>query len=166
MHCCDVIIVSCTHVILLILINTYLQQWVWQHKKTTGSPPLGVHSCGFTVVCSRVVVYGGHCGHGDCFHNSLHELDTTILKWKELSPNEAEGAPIKKCSCGMVAHSNGGEEQVCVFGGYGPLNSASHQKRAEYFADTRGTHGLGWTNEFHCFTSGEHTQCIVYYSSR
>ena len=144
-----------------------LQQWVWQQEPTKGSPPLGVYYCGFSVVGKRVVVYGGYCGHFNCYHNSLHELDITILKWKKLAPNEAKGAPIKKYGCGMVAHSNGGEEQLCVFGGYGPLNSASHQTTAEYVEDTR-SYGLaiGWTSEFHCFTSGEHTHYIVHHTSR
>ena len=142
-----------------------LQQWVWQQEYTTGSPPLGMDSCGFTVVGRRVVVYGGYCRHTGCYHNSLHELDTTILKWSELTPDEAEGAPIKKYDCGVVAHSSGGEEQLCVFGGYGLLNSAMHQATAEYVEDTRDKLGDGWTNEFHCFTSGEHmhkVHCVLY----
>ena len=59
--------------------------------------------------------------------------------------NEAEGAPLKKYGCGVVAHSNGGEEQLCVFGGCGPLlNSASHQTTAEYVENTSFP-GMGWT---------------------
>ena len=127
-----------------------------------GSPPLGVYQCGFTVVGRRVVVYGGYCGHGDCFHNSLHELDTTILRWTQLAPSGAEGAPLKKLGCGMVTHSSGGEEQLCVFGGYGALNSSSHQPTAQCVESTSYP-GRGWTNEFHRFTSGEHTQYIVFY---
>ena len=147
---------------LTLIVITCLQQWVWQQKHTIGSPPLGVYYCGFTVVGSRVLVFGGGCGHRACYHNSLHELDTTIFKWKELAPNEAEGAPIKKCACGLVAHSIGGEEQLCVFGGFGPLNSASHQTTAKYVKNTHDIRGDGWTNEFHCFTSGEHTvHCVL-----
>ena len=83
----------------------------------------------------------------------------------KLAPDEAEGAPMKKCCCGVVAHSNGGEEQLCVFGGLGLLNSASHQTTAEYVENASFFDGK-WTNEFHCFTSGEHTQYIAYYTSR
>ena len=134
----------------------YLQQWVWQQEHTTGSPPLGVSHCGFTVVGRRVVVYGGHCGHGVCYHNSLCELDTATLRWSELAKSEAKGAPMKKSVCGVVAHSTDGEEQLCVIGGYGELNKASQQPAAEYVESTNYP-GLGWTNEFHCFTSGEYT---------
>jgi len=134
----------------------YLQQWVWQQEHTTGSPPLGVYGCGFTVVGRRVVVYGGWCGHGSCYHNSLCELDTATLRWSELAPSEAEGAPMKKRGCGVVAHSSGGEEQLCVIGGYGELNKASQQPAAQYVESTKYP-GRGYTNEFHCFISGEDT---------
>ena len=128
---------------------------MWQQEHTTGSPPLGVYLCGFTVVGRRVVLYGGDCGHGDCCHNSLCELDMTTLRWTELAASEAEGAPLKKEACGMVAHSSGGEEQLFVIGGYGLLNLSTHQPTSVYVENHS---ALGWTNEFHCFTSGEHTQ--------
>ena len=92
---------------------------MWHKEHTTGSPP-GVDCCGFTVVGRRVVVCGGHCGHGDCYHNSLHELDSAILKWKELAPSEAEGPPIKKCRCGVVAKI--WEERLVMFGGYSSVS--------------------------------------------
>ena len=104
-------------------------------------------------------MYGGYCGHGSCWYNSLCELDTITLRWTELAPNETKGAPLKKGACGMVAHSSGGEEQLCVIGGYGVLNTSTHQPAAEYVERTKYIYpGEGWTNEFHCFTSGEHTQ--------
>ena len=134
-----------------------MQQWVWQQEHTVGSPPLGVYQCGFTVVGRKVVVYGGYCGHGDCWHNSLCELDMTTLRWTEMAPSEAEGAPLKKQSCGMVAHSSGGGVQLCVFGGYGLLKSSTHPPASVYAESTKYP-GNGWTNEFHCFTSGELTQ--------
>ena len=102
-------------------------------------------------------MYGGYCGHDYCYHNSLCELDTTTLRWTELAPSEAEGAPLKKYGCGMVAHSSGGEEQLYVIGGCGLLNSSSRQRAAMY-VESVNQPGQGWTNEFHCFTSGEHTQ--------
>ena len=135
----------------------YLQQWVWHQEHTTGSPPLGLSNCGFTVVDRRVVVYGGYCGHGFCYHNSLYELDIATLSWSELVPIEAEGAPMRKSGCGVVAHSSGGEEQLCVIGGFGELNKPSQQPAAEYVEYTNYP-GLGWTNEFHCFISGKHRQ--------
>ena len=127
---------------------------MWQQKHTTGSPPLGIEWCAFTVVGRRVVVYGGYCGHDECYHNSLHELSTINLEWTVLAPSEAEGAPMKKCGCGIVVYNRSGEEQLFVFGGtcIGLLNSASHPT-AQYEDDDD---GRVYTNELHIFTSGEH----------
>ena len=125
---------------------------MWQQKHTTGSPPHGIFNCAFAVVGRRVVVYGGYCGHDTCYHNSLHELNTITLEWTVLAPSEATGAPMKKDGCGIVVYSRSGEEQLCVFGGYGLLNSASHPT-ARYKDDY---YGRGYTNELHIFTSGEH----------
>ena len=113
-------------------------------------------------------MYGGYCGHGDCYHNSLHELNTISLEWTVLAPSEAEGAPMKKYGCGIVVYSRCGEEQLCVFGGYGLLNSASHPTAR--YEDEDDDDKRGYTNELHVFTSGEHryvkymykyTQCII-----
>ena len=136
-----------------------LQECMWQKKDTKGSPPLGISGCAFTVVGRRVVVYGGYCGHPGCYHNSLHELNTINLEWTVLAPSEAEGAPMKKASCGIVLHCRDGEEQTCVFGGHGLLDSSSHPT-AQY---EDGGGGIGYTNELHIFSSGEHT-LIIYYT--
>ena len=125
---------------------------MWQQKHTTGSPPLGIEYCAFTVVGRRVVVYGGWCGHDECYHNSLHELNTINLQWTMLAPSVAEGAPMKKCRCGIVVYSRSGQEQLCVFGGYGLKNSASHPT-AQYEDIGDGT--TVYTNELHMFTSGK-----------
>ena len=53
--------------------------------------------------------------------------ESSTLRWTELAPSEVEGAPMKKQSCGIVAHSSGGEVQLCVIGGFGLLNSSIHQ---------------------------------------
>ena len=98
-------------------------------------------------------MYGGYCGHGDCYHNSLHELNTLTLEWTVLAPSEAKGAPMEKFRCGIVVYSRNGEEHLCVFGGLGLLNSASHPT-AQY--EDGGIGGLGYTNELHIFTSGEY----------
>ena len=103
------------------------------------------------------MVYGGWCGHDKCYHNSLHELNTISLEWTVLAPSEAEGAPMKKCGCGIVVYSRSGEEQLCVFGGIGLLNSASHPT-AQYKDDGD---GIGRTNELHISTSGDTVYSIL-----
>ena len=99
------------------------------------------------------MVYGGWCGHDRCYHNSLHELNTINLEWSVLASSEAEQTPIKKCRCGIVEYSSGGEEQLCVFGGYGVLNSAASHPTAQY--EEYGDGNRVYTNELHIFTSGE-----------
>ena len=135
----------------------HLQEWKWQQKHTTGPAPLGVDGCAFTVVGKRLVVYGGHCGHGACYHNSLHELSTTSLEWTVLAPSETERAPMKKHSCGIAVYNTDG---LCVFGGYGLLTTGTHLT-AQYeneatYTKVNNELATGYTNELHIFKSGEH----------
>ena len=125
----------------------------WIQKKTTGDPPLGVAWCAFTVVGKRIIIYGGYCQHDDCYHNSLHELDTgtDTLTWKQLAYDDEPGAPMKKWDCGLAAFDFTGE-MISVFGGYGDLKQS--QAGAKYFKIDYKT---GWTNEIHCFKSGNST---------
>ena len=67
---------------------------------------------------------------------------------------------MKKAGCGVVAHSSGGKEQLCVIGGFGELNL--QQPAAEYFEDTTFP-DYGWSNEFHYFISGEVTRPFFVY---
>ena len=93
----------------------YLQEWVWQQKHTTGSPPLGIYQCAFTVVGRRVVVYGGYCCHDDCYHNSLHELNTINLEWTVLAPQRGRGGSNEEVwlwYCGIQQEWRGAA--VCV----------------------------------------------------
>ena len=131
-----------------------MQKSVWQEKHTSGSPPLGVCACGFAVVGKKVVTYGGYCGHDYCWHNSLHELDTTTLQWKELAPSDAEGAPMKKSDCGVVVYSRDGKKQLYVLGGFGDLQTATFQPGAEY-VNLAKYPDYACTNELHCFVSGD-----------
>ena len=103
------------------------------------------------------MVYGGYCGHPGCYHNSLHELNTVNFEWTLLAPSDAKGAPMKKASCGIVLHYRDGEEQTCVFGGHGMLESASHQTAHYEMQGVVGGHKIVFTDELHTFTSGERT---------
>ena len=123
----------------------------WMKKKTTGDPPLGVSWCAFTVVGKRIIIYGGYCQHGYCYHNSLHELDTgtDTLTWKQLADDDEPGAPMKKWDCGLAAFSG---EMISVFGGYGDLKRS--QTGATYVKNDTIPADCGWMNEIHCFKSG------------
>lgn len=125
----------------------------WQARTTHGNAPLGVVDCGWAVIGTRLTVFGGGCGHPNCYHNSLYQLDTGSLQWTELSPNNALGAPLKKKQCGMVVHTSDSEEKLCVIGGYGVLNSSPHLPAAQYTPTAKNV-GVGWTNEVHVHTGG------------
>ena len=124
----------------------------WSVHHTKGDPPLGVAWCAYTVVGKRIIIYGGFCQHDNCYHNTLHELDTSILTWRQLAASDASGAPMKKWDCGLVAYNSTGDpEKLAVFGGYGELIET--QPHSEYSRVPGYDRHI--TNEIHCFTSGE-----------
>ena len=128
----------------------------WSVQYTKGDPPLGVAWCAYTVVGERIIIYGGYCQHDYCYHNTLHELDTSqsILTWRQLAAGDAFGAPMKKWNCGLVAYSEN-PEKLAVFGGYGELKQS--QPHSEYIKNEFIPANSGCTNEIHCFMikSGE-----------
>ena len=62
----------------------------WEQKPTTGTPPLGVHGYAAAVIGREIFFFGGHCGHGDCYHNSLFSFNVDTFNWKELSPTSPQ----------------------------------------------------------------------------
>uniref|UniRef100_A0A1X7SGK4 Uncharacterized protein n=1 Tax=Amphimedon queenslandica TaxID=400682 RepID=A0A1X7SGK4_AMPQE len=48
----------------------------WISRGTTGTPPLGVMQYCCTAINDLLYYFGGYCGHDDCFHNSITQLDT------------------------------------------------------------------------------------------
>ena len=94
--------------------------------------------------------FGGHCNHGDCFHNSIHSLSTSSLHWVELSPTTSEGgAPMRKGCCGTVAFKDREEDILYIVAGYGPTPSY-HQPGAQYKGST--TRDSVYCNEQHMFS--------------
>ena len=128
----------------------------WSVQQTKGDPPLGVAWCAYTVVGKRIIIYGGFCQHDNCYHNTLHELDTSILTWRQLAASDAPGAPMKKWNSGLVAYNSSGDpEKLAVFGGYGELKQT--QPHSEYVKNKYIKGNFGCTNEIHCFNSGMHS---------
>ena len=76
----------------------------WLHQPTSGAPPLGVNGYSCTAVGDTLHFFGGYCNHGiNCYHNSIHSLDTSSLHWVELSPTTSEGgAPMRKHSMKLL----------------------------------------------------------------
>ena len=115
----------------------------WQQRRTTGNPPLGGYGYASAVVDNKILYFGGYCGHGDCYHNSLNSLCIDSLIWRELSPTNSHGGPMMKRYCGMVAVQFNEEDHLLVVGGSGPFNNTPRQRNAQY--------SDGFTNEHHYY---------------
>ena len=88
---------------------------LWEQKQVEGdimSP--GTHAEACASVNNDLFTYGGVDGGGKLI-NALRKLDTKTWRWRQLSPQNAEGAPIPKVGCGMVAFG----DSLGVFGGHG-----------------------------------------------
>ena len=121
----------------------------WEEHHTTGVPPPGLYSGACTSLLDSLYWFGGN--DGISFYNSLHRLDPTTLKWREIQPlNQADG-PMRKIGCGMVSFF---QDQLAVFGGYG-IPTGPTQPGAMFTKDTRYTDGRGWSNELYVFNITE-----------
>ena len=122
--------------------DPYLE--IWEKHNTTGMPPPGLCDGVCTALLESLYCFGGQDGEDD--HNSLHRLDTTTLKWRELRPlNQSEG-PMRKVWCGMVSFF---QDQLAIFGGYG-IPTGPIQPGATFIKDNF-TSGRGCSNELHVF---------------
>ena len=121
---------------------------LWEQKQVKGDGPQpGIYSAASASLHGDFFSFGGHCD-GSHF-NTLHRLDTKTWHWYQLSPQNADGAPMPKYGCGMISFGS----SLVVFGGYGisqrPTEPHSFIKNAKF------TDGKGWTNEFHIFNLSE-----------
>lgn len=119
----------------------------WAQNKCSGDPPPGLYDGACTSAGHYLYVYGGYDGAEA--NSYLHQLDTNLWKWKQLS----NAGPMKKTGCGMVAHNG----KLVLFGGFG-APSGPTQPGAEYITDTSGLRG--WTNELHLYDPKEGKSCI------
>ena len=126
------------------------QTLLWEQKPTTGTPPYGVYWNAYASIEKYMYTFGGYCGHGKCYHNSVHQLDTALFQWREVMVANPGECPMKKWQCGMVGFTQGEDNYLCVFGGWGVL-SASHKNMKYEFVADRGNLGCVWSNELHFF---------------
>ena len=120
----------------------------WEQRTTRGIPPLGVWGYSCVAVRNDLYYFGGECGHGSCYHNSIHTLSTSTLQWRMLASTTSEDeVPMKKSGCGLVHFTDDEEDLLFVMGGWGPTPS-SHQHRAQY---KQANMGYVYTNEQHIF---------------
>ena len=121
----------------------------WEEHHTTGVPPPGLYSGACTSLLDSLYWFGGN--DGTSFYNSLHRLETTTLKWREIQPlNQADG-PMRKIGCGMVSFL---QDKLAMFGGYG-IPTGPTQPGAMFTMNARSTDGSGWSNELHVFNITE-----------
>ena len=116
----------------------------WEQRPVTGDAPSpGTYESASASLHDDLFSFGGT--DGSQRFNTLRRLDTEKLCWSQVSPQNADGAPMPKCGCRMIAYENG----LGVFGGYGvPRGPTEPQSFIQYTASTNGS---GWTNEFHIY---------------
>ena len=102
----------------------------WITRGTTGTPPLGVREYCSTAINDLLYYFGGYCGHDSCYHNSITELDTVSLRWRELEPTDATRPVMRRGYGGMISFEHDGEHHLLMIGGTGskPAVQLPHYK--------------------------------------
>ena len=120
----------------------------WEQRPVTGDAPSpGTYSAASASLHDDLFSFGGTVGRQ--YFNTLHRLDTEKLCWSQVSPQNADGAPMPKYGCGTIAFEN----CLGVFGGYGVPRGPTEPQ--SFIKSTRFTGGRGWTNEFHIYNLSE-----------
>ena len=127
---------------------------LWEQRQVEGvAPSPGTYGAASASLHDDLFSFGGW--DDEKYFNGLHRLDTKTWRWCQLSPQNAEGAPMPKCGCGMISFG----DNLGVFGGHGIPRGPTEPR--SFIKDTRSTDGRGWTNEFHIY----HLKEGVYNSS-
>ena len=106
----------------------------WITRGTTGTPPLGVIEYCCTAINDLLYYFGGACGHNnDCYHNSITQLNTVGLQWRELEPTDATRPVMRRGYGGMVSFEQDGVHHLLMIGGRGskPAVQLPHYKYIE-----------------------------------
>ena len=103
----------------------------WVSRATTGTPPLGVIHYSCTAIDDQLYYFGGYCGHGNCYHNSITQLDTVSLQWRELEPTDATRPVMRRAKSGMISLEQDGVHHLLIVGGIGS-KPAVQLPHAEY----------------------------------
>ena len=120
----------------------------WEQRPVTGDAPSpGTYRAATASLHDDLFSFGGTDSRQYLY--TLHRLDTEKLCWSQVSPRNADGAPMPKWGCGMIAFANG----LGVFGGYGVPRGPTEPR--SFIKNTRFTDGSGWTNEFHIYNLSE-----------
>ena len=113
----------------------------WSSQLTRGTPPQGVMGYSCTTSHSNIYYYGGWCGHGDCYYNSLNVLNTLNMNWTLVQPNN--DSMMKKAYGGMISLDFDKTEYLFIVGGQGSAPTVHHPQ----FQYDRLKSGRFFTNE-------------------
>ena len=92
----------------------------WITRSTTGTPPLGVGAYCCTAINDQLYYFGGQqCGHDICYHNSITQLDTVSLQWRELEPTDATRPVMGRAYGGMISFEHDRIDHLLIIGGIG-----------------------------------------------
>ena len=106
----------------------------WITRGTTGTPPLGVNGYCCTAINDLLYYFGGWFFHDDiCFYNSITQLDTISLQWRELEPTDVTRPVMRRSYGGMISFEHDGVHHLLTIGGYGskPAVQLPHYKYIE-----------------------------------
>jgi hypothetical protein len=120
---------------------------LWSTECTTGQPPLGIISYSCVALGDKIYYFGGHCGHFNCYHNSLTALDVSSMKWDRISETSDQLAVMKRRSGGLATIETDGFVQIFSLGGFGSWPAIPH-KESSYIQDR---YGYVRTNEMNLF---------------
>ena len=122
----------------------------WEQRQVEGNAPSpGTYEAASASLHDDLFSFGGFDGR-DHYFNTVHRLDTKTWCWSQVSPQNADGAPMPKTGCGMIAFRN----SLVVFGGYGRPRGPT---KPQSFIKDIYTDGRGYTNEFHIYNLSEGT---------
>ena len=121
---------------------------LWEQRQVTGDAPSpGTYDSASASLHDDLFSFGGTDDRQP--FNTVHRLDTEKLCWSQVSPQNADGAPMPKYACGMIAFGN----SLGVFGGAGIARGPTEPQ--SFIKTTSFTDGRGWTNEFHIYNLSE-----------
>ena len=140
----------------------HLDTGMWRNEPITGYPHPGVNGYACIAVENKrkLFFFGGYCGHDDCYHNNISQLDPDTLIWSNVVGGDHQrDGPMKKFCCGIMSFSSEGEDHLFITGGLGPPPN-NPQPNAEYSKDTIDNKVI--TNEQHIYNinTGKSIHCI------
>ena len=122
-----------------------LEMELWQQTRTSGEPPLGFISASCAVIGTNIFHFGGYDESGRLY-NTIHQFDTSVLRWNPVTATNFQEAPGAKFNTGMLSYH---DNFLVISGGYGYPHDKCLPGR-EYVPNPD-CECVGWTNELHCF---------------